>query len=94
MLQWLLADIFQKKVSEFFGLSRNCNFSYDGVIRSIDRSTIKLDFDRIPGFNKIEADSETIAKRFGFFGDTVVIGIIIGMIVGFLQNMISQKLHS
>lgn len=23
-------------------------------------------FDRIPGFNKIEADSETIAKRFGF----------------------------
>ena len=44
MLQWLLADIFQKKVSEFFWISRNCNFSYDGVIRSIDRSTIKLDF--------------------------------------------------
>lgn len=43
-------------------------------------------FDRIPGFNKIEADSETIAKRFGFFGDTVVIGIIIGMIVGFLAK--------
>ena len=41
---------------------------------------------QIPGFNKIEADSETIAKRFVFFGDTVVIGIIIGMIVGFLAK--------
>ena len=81
MLQWLLADIFQKKVSEFFGypgIAISHMMALSGALIAVPLNWI---FDRIPGFNKIEADSETIAKRFGFFGDTVVIGIIIGMIV-------------
>lgn len=86
MLQWLLADIFQKKVSEFFGypgIAISHMMALSGALIAVPLNWI---FDRIPGFNKIEADSETIAKRFGFFGDTVVIGIIIGMIVGFLAK--------
>lgn len=86
MLQWLLADIFQKKVSEFFGypgIAISHMMALSGTLIAVPLNWI---FDRIPGFNKIEADSETIAKRFGFFGDTVVIGIIIGMIVGFLAK--------
>ena len=43
-------------------------------------------FDRIPGLNKLNADSETLTKRFGIFGDTVVIGLIIGIVVGILAN--------
>ena len=86
MLQWLLADIFQKKVSEFFGypgIAISHMMALSGALIAVPLNWI---FDRIPGFNKIEADSETIAKRFAFFGATVVIGIIIGMIVGFLAK--------
>ena len=43
-------------------------------------------FDRIPGFNKIDADAESLTKKFGIFGDTVVIGLLIGIVVGFLAG--------
>ena len=43
-------------------------------------------FDRIPGFNKIDADAESLTKKFGIFGDTVVIGLVIGVVVGFFAG--------
>lgn len=45
-----------------------------------------MGFDRIPGFNKIDADAETLTKRFGVLGDTVVIGLIIGIVVGIMAG--------
>ena len=39
-------------------------------------------FDRIPGLNKVDADAETLTKKFGIFGDTVVMGLLIGIVVG------------
>ena len=86
MLQWLLADLFQKKVSEFFGypgIAITHMMALSGALIAVPLNWI---FDRIPGFNKIDADSETIAKKFGFFGDTVVVGIIIGIVVGILAK--------
>lgn len=86
MLQWLLADIFQKKVSEFFGfpgIAISHMMALSGALVAVPLNWI---FDRIPGFNKIDADAETISKKFGFFGDTVVMGVIIGIIVGILAR--------
>ncbi|MBN1266103.1 MAG: PTS galactitol transporter subunit IIC [Anaerolineales bacterium] len=40
--------------------------------------------EKIPGLRDIEADSETIQKRFGTFGDPVILGLIIGLILGIL----------
>ncbi len=40
--------------------------------------------EKIPGLRDIEADSETIQKRFGTFGDPVILGLIIGLILGLL----------
>ncbi|MBN9237198.1 MULTISPECIES: PTS galactitol transporter subunit IIC [Phyllobacteriaceae] len=38
--------------------------------------------DRIPGINKINISTETIEKRFGVFGEPVVLGLIIGLVLG------------
>lgn len=40
--------------------------------------------DRIPGLRDWEADPDTIQKRFGTFGDPVILGLIIGLILGLL----------
>ena len=38
--------------------------------------------DRIPGINKIELNTETFEKRFGVFGEPVILGLIIGLVLG------------
>lgn len=82
ILQWLLADLSQKKVSEFFGypgIAITHMMALSGILFAKPMNYI---FDRIPGFKNIDADAETLTKKFGVFGDTVVIGLIIGAVVG------------
>lgn len=38
--------------------------------------------DKIPGLNKIEADPAAIQKRFGIFGETLFLGLVIGLLLG------------
>ena len=40
--------------------------------------------DRIPGINKINISTETIERRFGVFGEPVVLGLIIGLVLGLI----------
>jgi PTS system galactitol-specific IIC component len=40
--------------------------------------------EKIPGVNKVEADPEHIQKRFGVFGDPVILGLVIGLVLGIL----------
>lgn len=42
--------------------------------------------DKIPGFNKLHADPETLSKRFGVFGEPLVMGLVLGMLIGILGN--------
>lgn len=42
---------------------------------------VKL-IEKIPGLNRIHADPETIQKRFGIFGDSMVIGLLLGAAIG------------
>lgn len=39
-------------------------------------------FDRIPGFKRLDASPESIQRRFGFFGDTMIIGLVLGLLIG------------
>ncbi|MCB0910868.1 MAG: PTS galactitol transporter subunit IIC [Propionibacteriaceae bacterium] len=41
-------------------------------------------FERIPGLNKLDATPEGIQKRFGIFGETLMMGLILGLILGVL----------
>ncbi len=86
MLQWLLADVFQKRISTFFGypgIAITHLMALSGAVIAIPLNWL---FDNLPGFNKLNADSETLTKKFGIFGDTVVIGLIIGLVVGILAG--------
>lgn len=38
--------------------------------------------ERIPGINRIDISTDTIQKRFGVFGEPVVLGLIIGLVLG------------
>lgn len=92
MIQWLLADINQKKNSEFFG--------YPGIAIShmmvnsgaIIARPLNWIFDRIPGLNKIDLDTESLTKRFGILGDTVFIGLVIGALVGIFAKYDVSKI--
>lgn len=42
--------------------------------------------DRIPVINKIEASPETINKKFGVFGEPIILGLILGLILGVLAG--------
>lgn len=43
--------------------------------------------DKIPGINKIQADAETIQKKFGIFGQPMMMGLILGCILGALAGL-------
>jgi PTS system galactitol-specific IIC component len=38
--------------------------------------------DRIPGINAIQIDTDTVQKRLGVFGEPIVLGLIIGLVLG------------
>lgn len=41
---------------------------------------------KIPGINKLHADPETIQKRFGIFGEPMMMGLILGILIGLLAG--------
>lgn len=83
---YLLADIIAPAIKEFYGFP-NITFphgtSAPGFLVAIPLNWI---FDRIPGFNKIEADPETIQNKFGVFGESTVMGLLIGIGIGVLAG--------
>lgn len=42
--------------------------------------------EKIPGINKLNADPDSIQKRFGIFGEPMMMGIILGLILGTLAG--------
>ncbi|MCR8966999.1 PTS galactitol transporter subunit IIC [Streptococcus zalophi] len=83
---YLLADIIAPAIKKFYGFP-NITFphgtSAPGFLVAIPLNWL---FDRIPGFNKIEADPETIQNKFGLFGESTVMGLIIGIVIGVLAG--------
>ena len=81
---YLLADIIAPRIEKFYGFP-NITFphgtSAPGFLFALPLNWI---FERIPGFNKIEADPETVQKKFGVFGESTVLGLMIGLGMGIL----------
>jgi PTS system galactitol-specific IIC component len=42
--------------------------------------------DLIPGLNKVEIDMSTLQKRFGVFGEPILVGTVLGLIIGFVAG--------
>jgi len=83
-LALFLADWTAKAVQNFYslpGISIPHLTSAPGVPFAIVTNWI---VERIPGLRDLDADTDTIQKRFGTFGDPVILGLIIGLILGIL----------
>ncbi|MDV6277710.1 PTS transporter subunit IIC [Rhodococcus erythropolis] len=50
-------------------------------------------FDRIPGLKKIKADPEAVQKRFGIFGDTMILGLVLGLLIGIAGYGVGSREH-
>jgi PTS system galactitol-specific IIC component len=83
-LALFLADWTAKSVQHFYnlpGISIPHLTSAPGVPFAIVTNWI---VDKIPGLRDMEADPDTIQKRFGTFGDPVILGLVIGLVLGVL----------
>lgn len=85
-LELLMADLTQPMISKFFnlpGMSITHTMALSATLLAVPLNWL---FDRIPGFNKIEASPEKIEKRFGIIGDPLVIGAVLGIAIGLLAG--------
>jgi PTS system galactitol-specific IIC component len=81
-LMLFMADWTAKSVQKFFnlpGVSIPHGFSTSMVIPTIALNWV---IDRIPGLKDWEADIDAIQRRFGIFGEPIVLGLIIGVVLG------------
>jgi PTS system galactitol-specific IIC component len=83
-LALFLADWTAKSVQHFYnlpGISIPHLTSAPGVPFAIFTNWL---VEKIPGLRDLDADPEAIQKKFGVFGDPVILGLIIGLILGLL----------
>jgi PTS system galactitol-specific IIC component len=79
-----LADWTAPGVQDFYGvpdISIPHGFSAAYVPIAIPLNKL---LDKIPGLNTLDADPETIQKRYGVLGEPIVIGLVIGLLLGCL----------
>ncbi|ABR34656.1 MULTISPECIES: PTS galactitol transporter subunit IIC [Clostridium] len=81
-----IADKTAPMVQEFFGLEGvslpTGSTAACGLIGIPIVSVVK----RIPGIKNLKADPETIQKRFGVFGEPMMMGLILGIVLGILAG--------
>lgn len=83
---FFLGDLIAKDVQKFYGFPK-ITFPHGASAPSyLVAKPLNWVFDRIPGFNKLEANPETIQKKIGIFGDSTVMGVLIGVVIGFLAG--------
>ncbi|MBP1948392.1 PTS galactitol transporter subunit IIC [Virgibacillus litoralis] len=86
LLIYLMADVLAKDIEKFYGF-QNITFPHGTSTPSaFVAKPMNWVFDRIPGFNKLEADPDTIQKKLGVFGDSTIIGVFIGIVIGVLAG--------
>ena len=84
ILALILADYTQPFVEKFFGMP-GISFPHLTALGFLPL-VVPLNWliDKIPGLNKLNANPETIRKRFGIFGEPMSMGLIIGLALGLL----------
>lgn len=82
-----LGDRIAHKWQEYFGLQgTTCTtIIFTGWVYPIAWVTNKI-IDFIPGLNKLDLSLEKINKKMGVFGEPVIIGVIVGLILGVITK--------
>lgn len=81
-------DRSQKKVEEFYGEKMSGISIPQAFCVSFIPFAIGINWliDKIPGLNKIDMDADKMKEKFGVFGDPILLGVIIGILLGFLAK--------
>lgn len=83
---FLMGDLIAKDVETYYGF-KNITFPHAGSSPSyLVAKVFNWLFDRIPVFNKLDANPENIQRKLGIFGDSTVMGVLIGAVIGFLAG--------
>ncbi len=81
----VLADMTAKRFQQFYpkmeGISIPQPFCQGFMPFAV---VINKALDYVPGINKVNIDAEGLKKKFGIFGEPLVLGVIIGIIIGCL----------
>ncbi|MBA5851602.1 PTS galactitol transporter subunit IIC [Clostridium sp. cel8] len=81
-----LADFTAPYVQDFFEMPGISLPHTETVSWALVGFGINKILDKIPGLNKVKIDEETIQKRFGIFGEPMVMGLILGAGIGALAE--------
>lgn len=88
------ADKTAPYVSEFYGLEGVCLPTGSTASFAPLGYVIGKLVEKIPFIDKIPADTDTIQKRFGIFGEPMMMGIILGLILGALAKYDPAKIFN
>ena len=80
----IMSDITAPKVQEYYGLEGVALSTGSAQGYALLAMPVGWLIDKIPGINKMDVKPETIQKRFGIFGEPMIMGIIIGIFLGLL----------
>ncbi len=86
VLVLIFADKFQHYCEDFFGLEGVSLPTGSTIAFAIIGVPIGKLVGMIPGINKLNADPDTIQKRFGIFGEPMMMGLILGFVIGLLAG--------
>jgi PTS system galactitol-specific IIC component len=79
-----LADLAAPVVQDYYGIPGISLPHTETISWTPVGWTLNKVLDRIPGINKLHADTGTIQERFGVVGEPMIIGTVLGLIIGIL----------
>ena len=82
----IIGDVTAPLVEESLGLPGvSIPHGFAGAYAPIAWAMDKV-IDKIPGLNKVDINVESMQKKFGVFGDPILLGSIIGLVIGILAG--------
>ncbi len=85
----LCAEKFQNYHPELSGISIPQPFCQSMVPFAIVLDKV---LNMIPGFDRLNIDAEGLKRKFGVLGEPLVLGVIVGMLIGFAAHMDVKKI--
>lgn len=79
-----LADISAPVVQDYYGIPGISLPHTETVSWSPIGWVLNKALDRIPGLNKLHADTGTIQERYGVAGEPMIVGLVLGLLIGLL----------
>jgi PTS system galactitol-specific IIC component len=87
MITIIMADFTAKKFQAYYdnmeGISIPQPFCQSFVPFAVGMNWL---LDKIPGFDKLNIDAEGMKKKFGLLGEPLFLGVIIGILIGYLSS--------